>query len=150
MAAIYGMGNTEIVEAAGIKASKLEHEHVEHFSQTGTIVAATYYYGPLRGTNGRVISLEAAITEAIATDPSRTVTLDLKKSTGAGAFASILSATLQFTSSTVLRVLSTAALSSVSLVDGDMLQLTVAVAGGSGAQAQGLAIRLTVREDASP
>lgn len=65
-----------------------------------------------------------------------------------GAFASILAAPIVFNNTSTLRALVSAAFSSTSLVDGDILKLTVAVAGAAGAQAQGFICSVTIREDA--
>ena len=77
-----------------IDAVKLEGEHNFTLSQTGDVVAATEYLRVVFGATGVVIAMEAAITEAVATGPDRTVTVDLLKSSGGGAFASILAAPL--------------------------------------------------------
>lgn len=131
-----------------IDAVKLEGEHNFTLSQTGDVVAATEYLRVVFGATGVVIAMEAAITEAIATGPDRTVTVDLLKSSGAGAFASILAAPLVFNNTTTLRALASAAFANPALVDGDILKLTVSVAGVAGAQAQGLICSVTIREDA--
>lgn len=151
MATIRGLVNNDIDTAAAIAATKLQGEFNVPLTQTGTVVAATQYVHVVRGVNGQVVALQAAITETIATGGDRTVTLDLARSTGAGAFASILSSTLVFTSASVLRTVSTASLSSspTALVAGDILRLTVAVAGAAGNQALGLAAAVILREDAA-
>lgn len=95
---------------------------------------------------GVVVSFEAAITGALADDASRHVYVDLHKSTGGGAFATLLSAPIDLTSSSTLRVAVAAAFSSSALVDGDILRAIVTVAGGAGNQAQGLLFEATVAE----
>lgn len=144
--------NAKIAALAGIEATKLEGEFSWNYSQTGTVVAGgPLYFGPIRGATGDVISLEAAITETIATGADRTVTIDLQKSTGAGAFATILSSTLVLNNASVLRTAVAAVLAAgAALVAGDILRLTVAVAGAAGNQALGLTIRVILREDAEP
>jgi len=118
-------------------------------SQTGTVVAATQYLRAIFGTTGLVVALKAAIVETIATGADRTVTIDLLKSTGAGAFASILTAPLVLNNASTLRTLTNATFSAAGLVAGDILKLTVAVAGAAGAQALGLVVSVTLREDPS-
>jgi hypothetical protein len=95
---------------------------------------------------GVVVAFEAAITGALADDASRHVYVDLQKSTGGGAFATILSATIDLTSASTLRTAVAAAFSSSSLVDGDILRAVVTVAGGAGNQAQGLIFDATIAE----
>lgn len=138
--AVYGLTNDSIDSAAAISVSKMVHAHGESFSQTSTIAAATYYFGPARA-GGSIISFEAAITEAIATGADRTVTVNLLKSTGGGAFGTVLSASIQFTNGSTLRAVSSATISSAAFIDNDLFQVTVAVAGAAGAQATGLTIR---------
>jgi hypothetical protein len=93
-----------------------------------------------------LVSFEAAITGALADDASRHVTVDLQKSTGGGAFATMLSGVIDLTSSSTLRTAVAAALSSSALVDGDILRVIVAVSGGAGNQAQGLVFEATIAE----
>lgn len=138
--------NDAVVSLADIDAAKLEAETIITYSQTGTIVAATEYVHIVRGSSGTLVALEAAITETIATGGDRTVDIDIQKSTGAGAFATVLSATIQFDSADVLRTLSAGAFSSTSLTDGDLLAIVITVAGSAGNQAEGLIATLTVRE----
>lgn len=142
----------KIPALAGIEASKLEGEFAWHHTMTGTVVAAgPLYYGPIRGATADVISLEAAVTETIATGADRTVTIDLQKSTAGGAFASILTSTLVLNNASVLRIAQAAVLAAgAALVTGDLLRLSVAVAGAAGNQALGLVIRVILREDAEP
>lgn len=145
---VIGLENSSIASGAGIAASKLEHEHRATVSQTSTVAAATHYLTVNRST-GTLLSLEAAITEAIATGGDRTITIDLLRSTGAAAFASVLTSTLQFTSASTLYLNSAATISSTSMADGDLWKLTVTVAGAAGAQATGIVISLTWRENTS-
>lgn len=148
MADIYGIVNANIDAAANIRASKLEHEHRWSTSQTGTVAAATLY-PTINRDEGTLISLEAAITETVATGADRTVTIDLLRSTGGGAYASVLSSTLVLDNGNTVRVLETATISSADMADGDTWKLTVAVAGAAGNQALGLVVALTWKENSS-
>lgn len=144
------VANASIEAAAGIVATKLEHQHAIHYAQVpgSAIVAATQDVHIVRGATGDVVALEAALTGALADHVSRTVTVDLHKSTGGGSFATVLTSTIGFTSSSTLRTAVAAVVNSAGLVDGDILRIVVTVAGGSGNQAQGLQVTLTIREDA--
>ncbi|HZT79628.1 MAG TPA: hypothetical protein VFA26_05385, partial [Gemmataceae bacterium] len=146
-ATIFNLDNSNVAGNAGIKASKLEGEFSLGYSQTGPVVSDTHYLRIVRGANATVLALQAAITEAVATGADRTVTLDLQKSTGGSAFATILAAPVQFTSGSALRAVSAAVISSASLTAGDVLRLVVTAGGSAGAQAQGLAATVTLRED---
>lgn len=147
MADIFNLLDANIGSAAAIKSAK--HESVMNLphSQTGTVVAATEYLRSIRQANATVLAIEATITETIATGADRTVTIDLQKSTGAAAFATILSASIVFTNLSTLRTLTTGTIANGALVDGDHLRLVVTVAGAAGAQALGLLVTVTLRED---
>jgi hypothetical protein len=135
--------------AMALKASKLiRHQSVdvEAFGPSTTVVALTRDIHIVRGAAGTLVGLQAAICGAIATGADRTVTVDLQKSTGAGAFATVLSSTIGFTNASVLRTALSAVFSSTSLVAGDILRLVITVAGAAGAQATGLLVTLTMEE----
>lgn len=142
--------NDAVEEDAGIEASKLEGEyHLSHYQTTGTaVVAAVQDVFIVRGATGTIVSIEAAITGAIATGADRTVTVDLHRSTGGGAFATVLSATIVLDDDSVLRVAEAGTISSDSLLDGDILRIVVTVAGAAGNQGQGLVVTVHIREDA--
>lgn len=144
-----GITNTMIKAAAGINASKIvRHQSIntELFGPATSVTALTKDIHIVRGSTGTLVGFQATINGAIATDVSRTITVDLHKSTGGGAFATVLSSTIDFTNASVLRTAVSAVLSSTSLVAGDMLRIIVTVAGGSGSQATGLLTVLTMEE----
>jgi hypothetical protein len=143
--------DTAIVGAAKIQASKLGHRNTfttQLFGPTTTITALTQWLNLLRGGVGTLVSVAAAIAVQ-ATGADRTVNVDLQKSTGGGAFATVLSATILINNVTVIRTAVTGSFSSTSLVAGDILETIVTVAGAAGAQAQGLILTVVVDEDAS-
>lgn len=143
--------NADVSASAAIAATKLEHQFgvsSELFGPAVTVAALTQLLHIVRGATGTVVGFEAVIS-VIASDVSRTITVDLQKSTAGGAFATICSATVDFTTSTPVRVPVAATFSSTSLVDGDILQAVVTVAGGSGTQATGLHCTLMLRETAA-
>lgn len=133
-----------------IDNGKVKHQFPISYSQTGTISDDTAYLLIARGSSGALITLEAAVTEAVATDLSRTVTIDLQKSSGGGSFSTVLTGTFQFTSSSVLRTVYAATISTPAYLDGDLFRLVITVAGSAGSQAQGLLITLFVAENPSP
>lgn len=140
------VSNSHIAAGANIDADKLVNRQQFTHTQSGTVAAATEYMFVARAA-GELVALEACIPDTIATGADRTVTLDLQKSTGAGAFATVLSSTIVFNNGSVLRTLSTGTFSSNTFVDGDIFKLTVAVAGAAGNQAVGLVANLTVDEN---
>ena len=142
--------NAGVASDAAIEASKLEHQFSLDFAQVpGTaVVAETRDLHIVQGTTGETLAVEAAITGVIATGADRTVTIDVHRSTAAGAFGSILTAAITLNDGSTLRQKVAATIQTSALVAGDILRVIIAVAGSAGAQAQGLVVTTTVREDA--
>lgn len=141
--------NDAIIAGQNISADKFERKFSLHYQQApgSAVVAATVDLHIARAS-GTVVAIEAAITGTIATGADRTVTIDLLKSTGGAAFASILTAALVLDNTNVLRTLEAGTINTGTFIDGDLLRLTVAVAGAAGNQADGLICTITVRENA--
>lgn len=138
--------NAAVKANAQIAASKLVNRQRFTHTQSGTVAAATEYIFIARAAC-TIAAIEACIPDTIATGADRTVNVDLQKSTGAGAFATVLSATIEFDNGSVLRTVSTGTLASDTLVDGDILRLVITVAGSAGNQAVGLIVNVTVDEN---
>jgi hypothetical protein len=133
------IGSAAINTADPLPTAGLVHRHrvcVELFGPTTTITALTKLLAGILGT-GTLRAVEV-YTTVQATGGDRTVTIDLQKSTGAGAFATVLTGTIGITNATAIRTAVPGTINTAALVDGDILQMTVAVAGAAGAQAQGL------------
>jgi hypothetical protein len=140
--------NNSIVANAQIAASKtVRHESLNlEIAAPGTaITAATKLAHIVRGATGTLVGIQAAIT-TVATGADRTITVDLLKSSGGGAFATVLSSTIGFTNVSAVRTAVSGILSSAGLVAGDILEIVVTVAGAAGAQAAGLLVTLTFEE----
>jgi hypothetical protein len=137
----------DIEGAAGIDATKVVHQFPLFVSQApGTaVVAATTHLHILRAT-GTVVAIEA-MTPTPATGADRTVSIDLQKSTAGGAFATILTAPIALNNATTARTAVTGTLANDAVVDGDILELVVTVAGALANQAQGLLVTVTLREN---
>lgn len=144
------VANLHIEDAAGIDDAKLDHRMTFFHQQApgAAVVAATQGLYIVRAA-GTVLAVQAAVIGALADDASRHVTIDLKKSTGGGTFATVLSAAIDLTSSSTARTVYSATIASPTLAAGDILELVVAVSGGVGNQAQGLVVQVTVREEAT-
>jgi hypothetical protein len=143
--------NAEVSASAAIAATKLEHQFpiaIELFGPAVSVAALTKLAYAVRGATGTIVGFEAFIS-VVADDASRTIDVDLQKSTGGAAFATVCSASADFTNASTVRVPVAATLSSTSLVDGDLLQIVVTVAGGSGNQATGLHATIMLREAAA-
>jgi hypothetical protein len=143
-----GITNVMIAAGAGINASKIiRHQSIdkEPADLATTVTAGSKALHIVRGAQGVAVAFQAAITGA-AISGAYTFTVDLQKSTSGGAYASILSAPLTFNSSSTLRQYYGATISNGSLIQGDILIAVVTVSGGSGTQAQGLQVTLTMEE----
>jgi hypothetical protein len=137
-----------IAAAAAIQYTKVNHKLKKSYQQpTGTaIVAETKDIHIVDGTSGTVLAVKVAITGLIATGGDRTVDVDVQKSTGGGAFATILTGTVHFTNGSTIRAISLGTISSAALVAGDILRIVITVAGAAGNQAQGIVVELILWE----
>jgi hypothetical protein len=148
--AAQSIGSAAINTSDPLPTAGLKHRHeyiVELAEEATAIVAINQWLAALKYA-GTIVAFEAFIA-VVATDVSRTVTVDLHKSTGAGAFATILSATIGFTNASAVRTAVAGTPSSATLAAGDILKAVVTVAGGVGTQAKGLTLRLIVDENPS-
>lgn len=117
---------------------------VELAATGANIAAVTKLVHIVRGGTGSVVGFEVAITGAATGD--RTATVDLQKSTGGGAFASILTSVITIDASTVILTATAATIATPALTDGDILQVVVALGGSAGTQPQGLIATTTFDE----
>jgi hypothetical protein len=142
-----------VAAGAGVQAAKLIHQEPREYAQSpgaagsGTAIVADTKDIYVARNAGQVVGVQAAITGALPSG-NYTVNVDLQRSTGGGAFASILSATIAFSSSSTLRsaVAGVLAVSPQSYNAGDILRVVVTVAGSSGAQGQGLVVTIYIQE----
>lgn len=130
-----------------ISADKVTHQFLickEAVDPATAITAVTKFLGQFNAA-GVIDNIDATIFVQ-ATGSDRTVSVDIQKSTGGGAFATILTAPIAITHTTTILTALAASLASASVVAGDILQLVATVAGSAGAQAQGLGITITARQ----
>jgi hypothetical protein len=142
------LADAAIAANAGIQHTKVIQKFKKTYTQVpGTaVVAATADIHIVDGATGLSLFLKAAITGAIATGGDRTVNVDIQRSTGGGAFATVLTATIQFTNADTLRTVKSTTFSATGLVVGDILRIIITVAGAAGAQAQGIVVEYGVQE----
>lgn len=139
--------NAKVAADAAIAATKVQHQHTLGYSQAaGTAVVAETKGLFVARNAGVIVSVEAAIIGTIATGADRTVDVNVLKSTAGGAFATVLTANIQFTNVSVLRTVSVAALAATTFVDGDIFEVVVTVAGAAGNQALGLVVSVNLQE----
>jgi hypothetical protein len=137
--------NAAVQAAAGIAATKLEHQFAVRYSTAAgsAVSTATVPVHIVKGATGEIVGVEVTCTTAPTS--SDTVVVDLKKSTGGGAFATVLTGTVTLNSSSTARVVYAATISNANLVDGDILEVIATV---TGTTCQGLCVVVTLREDA--
>jgi hypothetical protein len=148
-----GLGDAAIKTNAAIQATKLVQQRSFDYQQSpgGAVVAYTGNVHYVRGATGKVLDMNAVITDTIATGADRTVIVDLQKSTGAAAFATVCTTTITLNNVSTLRTAIAAVLNAslVSLVAGDILRIVATVAGAAGNQAIGLQVTITIQETPS-
>lgn len=142
--------DTMVSASAAIAATKqVGRMSYTHAQYAGTdVVTRTEEIAIARATSstsGSILTFSATCSTA-PTGGDKAFTVDLKRSTGAGAFASILSAVLTFNSTKTSRVVYTATLSSTTFTVGDIFQVVVTTSGSTGSQGQGLLCQLWLDE----
>jgi hypothetical protein len=132
-----------IKSAAGVEATKLEHQHRIPYAQPNTTATTeTRVLYVCYGLTARVIDFRAG--SIVACIGAATITLDVKKNG-----TTILSSVLTLNNANTARVAVAAALSgSPTLVAGDVLEVVVTATAGGGTIGTGLFANLTVEEDA--
>lgn len=134
---------------ADIQDGKMRHRFTRQYAQApgANIAAATLNLHIVRGLTGTLLAVEAALT-GVAPTTDRTASVDLQRGNAGGAFATMLSATIDFANGDALRTVKAGAIPSPALADGDILRVVVTVAGSTGTQPQGLVVTVTVMEKA--
>lgn len=139
-----------IKSTAGLSGAQIvRHEsiNIELFGPATTIAALTKWLHLVRGATGTIVA--AQVVHAVAGTGDRTVTVDIQKSTGGSAFATMLSGTMQVLVATTIRTAVTATFSSQSVVAGDIVEAIVTLGGTTGSYPQGLLLTVTIEEDYS-
>jgi hypothetical protein len=143
------VNDDHVASDADIAATKLVHQFPLNYTQApGSDIATATLDLHIAYGDGDIVSVEAAVTGVAATG-DRSVTVDLHKSTGGAAFATVLSAPITLDIGNALRVLEAGSLSTTTYLDGDLLRMIVTqVAGSAGTRPQGLIVTVFVRENA--
>jgi hypothetical protein len=131
--------DAKVPAGANIDEAKFEHRAPVKCAQAGTVVAATesIYIAFRPG----VVAGFKAVLDTIPTGADRTITIDIKKSTAGGAYASILSAPLVLDDDSVAKVVEDFSISGTpAIAEDDILQIVITVAGSAGAQGAGLLV----------
>ncbi len=140
--------NKDIGANAGIAAQKTLHQKTisVELAEAATEVAAIDKLISTHNATGTLQAIEGTIVVQ-ATGADRTVTVDLHRSTGGGAFATVLSTTIDITDSTTILVPTAGVISTAAVADGDVYKLVCTVAGVASAQAKGLVVTLIFDEN---
>lgn len=130
-----------------VPANRLIHRFALVYAQAdgGSVVTATVGIH-VAASAGTVKSIEVGLTGAAAVGAA-TFTVDLNKSTGGGAFATMLSGNITVDSATAIRTVEAGTVSSGSYTDGDILQLEMVATAGGGTLPQGVVVTVIVEEN---
>ncbi len=129
--------------AAGIKASKLEHQHRVGYAQESATLAAdeSRVLHVVFGNTGSIQHFEAG--SVVACTGTDKVEIDLLKDG-----VSVLTAKITLDSTSTAYIVVEGAINTAGLVDGDVLEVHIDATAGDGVLAKGVFVALTVHEDA--
>lgn len=137
------ISDIQVAPAAGIQATKLEHQHrLMYAQQNSAATAETRVVYVCYGASGSVVDFRAGCISVCT--GNATITLDLLRNG-----SSILASPLVLNSSDTNRVAKQGVVSSSTLAAGNVLELVVTVSAGTGTLGTGLFAALTVHESAT-
>ena len=116
----------------------------ELYADASAVVAVTRRLHACRAA-GTVVGFEAVIA-LDATGADRVVSVDLQLAHAGGSFSTILSAPISIPDGSTINTPYAGTISAAALIDGDVLQVVVTVAGAAGNAAKGLLVTLTYDE----
>lgn len=134
--------NNSIVAAAGISASKLQHQHQKTYGQPGGAISFTErrVIHAVYGLTGTVLAFRAGLRTANV--GAATVTFDLQKNG-----VTMLSAVITQTNAQAAYALTAAAFAATALVAGDVLEVVIVATAGGGTLGNGAFADLILTED---
>lgn len=142
--------DTNVATGANISYLKLTHMVLADYAQdSGADVATkTNVIYCCRSTLGAVVFDVAVVVDTAPTGGDKAYTVDIKRSTGGGAFSSILTGVVTVNSSSTTRSVNVASISGTTytLVQGDILEAVVTASGSTGSQGQGVRVVARVAE----
>jgi hypothetical protein len=137
------------IAASGIATAKLVHRYMKGIEEDGlgAATAVSTKVVHIARAAGTILALEAVMT----TKPtgSDTVVVDVKRSTAGGAFATVLSSTITWSTASTVLVKQAATLNGalVDFIAGDLLEIVVTIP-VSNTTGKGLSVTLTLDEAA--
>jgi len=137
-----------IESGAGIQASKVVHQIALHHVQAdGSDVAAAVELVHIARGAGELLAV-SVVADAVPAGGDKEVSVEVKKSTGGAAFATLLDSAVTLSSSDTDRTVKDATVaSSNDYAADDVISIEVSVSGSTGSQAQGLCVTAWVREN---
>lgn len=137
------VGNADVAGAAGLAATKLEHQYEPVFNQVHGSAAATErrVIHVVRGATGDLISFKAGVV--VANIGAATIDIDLLVNG-----SSVLSAAIQLDSGDAAYAIVEGTITSATLAVGDVIEVDVTATAGGGTLGQGLFALPVIREDA--
>ena len=134
------------VTADALDADKQEHRIAIPYSQaSGSDVTSETKLLYLARNAGSIKAVEVVPSTA-PTGGDKQFTVDVQKSTGAAAFATVLSSAVTVSSSSTDRTSQNGSVSSAAYVANDIFQVVITASGSTGSQGQGFTVVLTVDE----
>ena len=141
------VADATISATAGIQATKVIHAFpIRHMTVAGTAVANAVQPMHIVGAAAGATVYAFKCTLLVVPTSSDTIVVDLKRSTGGGSFATILSSPITFNSSSTALTVVSAGLSTTALNQNDLLELAIT---GTNSTGQGLLAVISLREGAA-
>jgi hypothetical protein len=140
--------NDDIPALANIGHSKLEHRHKARYQVAGGADVAAVNQIIHRAYKAGTVLAAYATPDAVPAGGTLSITIDIHKSTGGGAWATILSSTTTISSAGTARTPIAMSLSGTpALIAGDLLKVIITVAGAAGTNVQGLLVDVDIAEN---
>lgn len=129
-----------VAAAAGIEATKLQHQHQPVYCQDQIAYADTRVLHVAYG-DGTTVAFKAGIVTAFVGDATATVNLHKNG-------VSVLSSAITLDNANTARVVEAGTINTTSYVAGDVFEVVVTVNAGTGTLGKGLFCHAVLREDA--
>lgn len=133
---------------AQISSSKLRPHKtvtVELFGPATSVASVTKWILMIKGATSALLDFQCAVAVAGSAGAGLTCTVDLQRSTTAGGFATVLSSTVDM-KTTLARTATAGTITTPAGVAGDIYEVIVTAAAGSGTLPQGLTVSLRFDE----
>lgn len=143
------VSDSNVNGSAAIGAAKVIHQFPVSYDQAAgaDVASQTRLVHIARGAGTLV---EVQVTDSTApTGGDKQYTVDVKKSTAGGAFASVLTSVVTRSAADTSRVVESATITTASYIADDIYQVVVTASGSTGSQGQGVVVTLWLQENPS-